>query len=100
MLFLVKIIVFSLFVICCFHYFYEKFTEKICNNGNTNKNRVEYHTSKYKKILNDISIATNTFENKFNGMIDAETSAKSIAEVPLFDDVEKQTMYDELMQII
>jgi hypothetical protein len=125
MLFLVKIIVFSLFIICCFHYFYDKFTEKICKNGNNNKNRIEYHTSKYKEILNDISTATKlsersvnklenrrTFEereaNKYspgcnegdNVSMEPKTHMITSADIPLFSDLEKQNMYNELIQMI
>jgi hypothetical protein len=59
MLFLLRIIIFSLLIILGSHYIYNQIVENVIQNNKSNQNRFEYHTFKYKKILNDIINATN-----------------------------------------
>jgi hypothetical protein len=133
MLSLIKIIIISLFLIFCFHSIYEIFLENFGKNKSFNKNRIEYHTSKYKEILDDISIATNTFINKNSSLniYDNLSFDFNLRDSPekrveeslnssktkcfqnrksihfnetqpsfLFNDIEKQEMYNELLQMI
>jgi len=61
MLSLLKIFIFSLLLIICSHYLYEQIAENVIKNNKCNKNRVDYHTTKYKNILNEITLASKPF---------------------------------------
>ena len=58
MLFVIKIIAISLFIILGCHYLYNHLTETVLKNNKCNKNMFEYHTAKYKDILDKIENAT------------------------------------------
>jgi hypothetical protein len=59
MLHLLKIFIISLLLIIGSHYIYEQVAENVIKNNKCNKNRFEYHTFKYREILNEIIKASN-----------------------------------------
>jgi hypothetical protein len=98
MLFVIKIIAISLFIILGCHYFYNHLTETVLKNNKCNKNMFEYHTAKYKDILDKIENATKNINFGFD-RVSAKTVNSNEFE-PFLNDEDKINMYNDLLKNI